>query len=67
MILRRKDENLKTKFEPSNNQDVKNKAHLDGSIIKIEALLPHLEKHYSEFKLQYNKKSVEEFLIQKAV
>ena len=33
---------------------------------KLKAHLSHLENSYREYKLQYNKKSVEEFLIQKA-
>ena len=36
-------------------------------MLKINGHLSNLEKDYNEFKLQYNKQSVEEFLIQRAV
>ena len=35
--------------------------------MKIDSHLSKLEKDYNEFKLQYNKQSVEEILIQRAV
>ena len=35
--------------------------------MKINALLSKLEKHYIEFKVQYNKQNVEDILIQRAV
>ena len=61
------DETLTTSFEPSNNEDVINKAYLDEKISKIDSHLSFLEKDYNEFKLQYNKQSVEGILIQRAV
>ena len=35
--------------------------------MKIDGHLSNLEKDFNEFKLQYNKQSVEEILIQRAV
>ena len=37
------------------------------NIKKIDGHISRFEKDYNEFKLQYNKQSVEEFLIQRAV
>ena len=36
-------------------------------MIKINGHISKLEKDYNEFKLQYNKQSVEEILVQRAV
>ena len=55
-----------TNFEPFDDSDVINKAHLDEKLLKINGHLS-LEKDYNEIKLQYNKHSVEEVLVQKAV
>ena len=44
-----------------------NKVHLDGKLLKIDGHISLLEKDYNEFKLQYNKQSVEEILVQRAV
>ena len=63
----KKDEKLTTNFEPSNNEDVINKAYLDKKLSKIDGHLSFLGKDYNEFKLQYNKQSVEDILIQRAV
>ena len=63
----KKDEKLTTNFEPVNNEDVINKAHLDEKLLKIDSHLSKLDKDYNEFKLQYNKQNVEEILIQRAV
>ena len=63
----KKDENLTTNFEPSINEDVIKKGYLDKKILKINFQLSVLEKHYNEFKLQYNKQNVEDILIQRAV
>ena len=62
-----KDEKLTTNFEPVDNSDVINKGYLDENLLKIDRHLSNLEKDYNEFKLQYNKQSVEEILIQRAV
>ena len=63
----KKDEKITTNFEPTDNLDVVNKGYLDGKLLKINGHLSKLEKDYNEFKLQYNKQSVEETLIQRAV
>ena len=63
----KKDEKLTTYFEPSNDEEVINKAHLDTNLSKIEGHLSLLEKDFKEFKLLSHKQSVEEALIQRAV
>ena len=63
----KKDEKLTTKFEPVDDSDVINKAYLDEKLIKINGHISKLEKDFNEFKLQYNKQNVEDFLIQRAV
>ena len=63
----KKDEKLTTNFEPVDDLDVINKAYLDGKLLKINSHLSKLEKDFNEFKLQYNKQSIEETLIQRAV
>ena len=63
----KKDEKITTNFEPVNNSDVINKGFLDSKLLKIDGHLSKLEKDFNEFKLQYNKQSVEEILIQRAV
>ena len=63
----KKDEKITTNFEPVDNDDVINKAYLDEKLLKINGHLSTLEKDYNEFKLLYNKQSVEEILIQRAV
>ena len=61
------DEKITTNFEAINNEDVINKAHLDEKLLKINEHLSKLKKDYNEFKLQYNKQSVDDILIQRAV
>ena len=63
----KKDEKIITNFEPINNEDVISKAYLDEKLLKINGHLSLLEKDFNNFKLQYNKQSVEEVLIQRAV
>ena len=63
----KKDEKLTTDFKPVDNEDVINKGYLDEKLLKINGHLSNLEKDYNEFKLQYNKQSIEEILIQRAV
>ena len=63
----KKDEKLTTNFEPVDNEDVINKGYLDEKLLKINGHLTKLEKDFNEFKLQYNKQSVEDILIQRAV
>ena len=63
----KKDEKLTTNFQPVDDSDVINKAYLDSKLSKIDGHLSKLEKDFNEFKLQYNKQNVEEFLVQRAV
>ena len=63
----KKDEKITTNFEPIDNSDVINKCYLDEKLLKINGHLSKIEKDFNEFKKQYNKQSVEEFLIQRAV
>ena len=63
----KKDEKTTASFEPIDNTDVVNKGYLDENLLKINGHLSKLEKDYNEFKKQYNKQSVEEILIQRAV
>ena len=63
----KKDEKLTTNFEPVDGSDVINKDYLDEKLLKIDGHLSKLEKDFNEFKLQYNKQSVEEILIKRAV
>ena len=63
----KKDEKITTNFEAFNDEDVINTAFLDDKLLKINGHLSKLGKDYNEFKKQYNKQSVEEDLIQRAV
>ena len=63
----KKDEKITTTFGAVNDEDVINKGFLDEKLLKIDGQLSKLEKDFNEFKLQYNKQSVEEILIQRAV
>ena len=63
----KKDEKLTTNFKPVDDKDVINKGYLDSKLLKIDGHLSKLEKDFNEFKKQYNKQSVEEILIQRAV
>ena len=63
----KKYERITTNFEPVDNEDVINKGYLDEKLFNINGHLSNLEKDYNEFKLQYNRQSVEENLIQRAV
>ena len=63
----KKDEKLTTNFQPVDDSDVINKTYLDKKLSKLNGHLSLLEKDYNEFKLQYNKQSVEDILIQRAV
>ena len=62
-----KDDKITTDFEPVNNEDAINKSYLDEKLLKINGHLSKVGIDYNEFKLQYNKQSVEEILIQRAV
>ena len=63
----KKDEKISTNFKPVNDEDVINKSFLDEKLKKVDGHLSKLEKDYNEFKKQYDKQSVEEILIQRAV
>ena len=63
----KKDERISTDFEPVDDSDVINKGYLDEKLLKINGHLSKLEKDFNEFEKQYNKQSVEEVLIQRAV
>ena len=63
----KKDEKLTTNFKPIDNSDVINKGYLDEELKKTKGHIAYIEKDFNEFKLQYNKQSVEEILIQRAV
>ena len=66
MILK-KNQKITTNFEAVDDKDVINRAYLDSKLLKIDGYLSKLEKDFNEFKLQYNKQSVEEILVQRAV
>ena len=63
----KKDEKITTTFKAVNDEDVINKGFFGEKLLKIDGHLSKLEKDLNEFKLQYNKQSVEEILIQRAV
>ena len=63
----KKDEKLTINFEAVDNEDVINKAYLDEKLGKIDGLTYYIENDYNELKLQYNKQSVEEVLVQRTV
>ena len=56
-----------TDFEAVDDKNVINKAYLDKKLKKIDGHISYIEEDYNEYKLQYNKLSVEEILIQRAV
>ena len=63
----KKDEKITTNFEPTDNSDVINKGYFDEKLKNIDGHIAYIEKDYNECKKQYNKQSVEEILIQRAV
>ena len=63
----KKDEKVTTTFKAVNDSAVINKAYLDQNFLKIDGHLLFLEKNDNEYKLHYNKQSVEEIIIQRAV
>ena len=63
----KKDEKITTNFEPTDDEDVINESFLDEKLLKTNGHLSKLEKDYNEFKLQYNKQTVEDILVQRAV
>ena len=67
MIPIKKDQKIKTNFQATDDLDVINKAYIDEKLEKTNGHIAYIEKDYKEFKKQYNKQSVEEILIQRAV
>ena len=63
----KKDEKLSLNFEPTDNSDVINKAYLGEKLKQIDGYISYFEKDYNEFKSQYNKQTVEDILIRRAV
>ena len=63
----KKDENITTNYKPVDDKDVINKGYLDKKMLKIDGHVSKLEKDFNEFKLQYDKQNVEDFLIQRTV
>ena len=66
-ILVKKDEKITTNFKAVDDEDVINKVYLDKELKKTNGHIAYIEKDYNEFRKQYNKQSVEEILIQRAV
>ena len=63
----KKDFKITTNFEPINNENIIIKAYLDEHLSKIEGQISYIKKDYNEFKILYNKQSIEEILNQRAV
>ena len=63
----KKYDRITTDFETTGNSDVINKAYLDEKLKKIDGHISYIEKDYNEFKLQYNKQSVEDIFLRRAV
>ena len=61
------DEKITTNFKAVVDEDVINKGYFDEELKKTNGHIAYIEKDYNEFKKQYNKQSVEEILIQRAV
>ena len=60
------DRKLTTKFKPSKDEDVANKAYLNSEVSKVQNHRTYIEKDYNELKLRNDKQS-EEILVEKAV
>ena len=63
----KKDEKIRTNFEPVDIDDVINKAYLEEKLLKVDGHISLLEKNYNEFKILGEKQCIEKVLIQKAV
>ena len=63
----KKNEKITTNFEPVNIGDVINKAYIVSKLLKIDGHMSNWKRDYNEFKLQYNKQSLEDILFQRAV
>ena len=56
-----------TKFAATDDSDVVDKAYFDEKLKKIDGQISYIEKDYNEFKLHYNKQSVKDILIKRAM
>ena len=63
----KKDEKITTNFKAVDDEDVINRVYPDAKLKKIHGHISYIEKDYNEFKLEYNKRSTEDILIQRAV
>ena len=63
----KRDEIITTNFEPIDDKYVINKGYVDEKVLKLNGLFSLFEKNYNEFSINYNKQSVEEIIIQRAV
>ena len=63
----RRNGKIATKFKRSQDEKVINKTYLDENFTKLEGHLSIVEKSFRFFKLNNNKQSVEEILIQRSV
>ena len=63
----KKDEKTTPNFKAVDDEDVIRKACLDKKLKKIDGHISYIEKVYNELKLQYNKQSVEDILVQRAI
>ena len=61
------DEITTTNFKAVDDEAVINKGYLDEELKKTKGQISYFEKDYNEFKLQYNKQSVEDIFFQRAV
>ena len=63
----KKDEKITTDFEAVDDKDVINKAYLHKKLKRINGHISYIEKDYNEFKLQYDKQTIEDILVQRTV
>ena len=66
-VFYKKDENINTNFEGSDDEDVLNEAYPDKNLSKREHQITYLEKKIMEFKQLSNKQSVQDVLNQRTV
>ena len=67
VIVKKRWKKITTNFETVNDENVVNKTFLDEKLLEIDGDISYIEKDYKEFILQFNKYSVEEILIPRAV
>ena len=58
-----KDKKITISLEPTNPEDIINEKFQDESLSKIQGQISYFGKHYNQFKLEYNKQSMEEILV----